>query len=374
MYFPPCKNGATSVSSQPTYNQKLQSMSSSESFVKDMFASFVRTLFKVLAFGFGLILLLIGLGIFFGGGESSRATTLHVLPNAQWKTRPFSPEVPAILNIKIDGAIGLDRHLNSDEIKLQLMDSIDGQMKPGQVRGILVTINSPGGSADDSDAIYQLLKTYKARYNVPVWAYVRGLCASGGMYIACAADKVYATPDSIIGHVGVLFSPPFFNVTGLMKKLGVESKTLSAGKNKDSLNPFRPWDADEGSQFQYLVDFMYGRFVDIVVENRPRLSRDSLIEQGARLWPAPNAKELGYIDETIGSIDEMLDAFTMELGIKDSYQFIALERHDFLESLVGAKTEALASLFGPKIVQHKIQLPGELPEEFSGKLLYMYQS
>lgn len=351
---------------------------SSESFVKDLFVTFVRTLFKVIGFGLAVVLLFVGITVFFGNNDnSSHATALQVLPTSNWKTRPYSPETPTILRININGAIGMERHLTTDEVKLQLMDSIDGQLRQKQVKGILVTINSPGGVADQADGIYRLLKTYKERYNVPVWAYVQGLCASGGMYIACAADKVYATPDSIVGHVGVLFSPPFFNVTGLMKKLGVESKTVSAGKNKDSLNPFRTWEPNEGNQFQYLVDFMYNRFIDIVSSNRPKLTREDLIEQGARLWSAPDAQELGYIDSTIGSIDDMLDTFTTELGIQDNYQYVALERHDFWGAFFGPQS----ALFGQKNVHHHIRLPGNLsgslsgdmPEDLNSKLLYMCQ-
>lgn len=347
-------------------------MSSSESFVRDMFGAFIRTLFKVVAFGLGIILLFIGMGAFFSGGESSHLTSVRVLPNANWTTRPFSRETPTILRISIDGTIGLDRHVTKDEIKLQLMEAVDGQFKHGQLRGILVTINSPGGTADSADAIYRMLKTFKERYHVPVYAYAQGLCASGGMYIACGADKFYANPESVIGHVGVLFSPPFFNVTGFMTKLGIQAKTLSAGKDKDSMNPFRQWGPNEGAQFQYLVDHMYNRFVEVVSSNRPKLTREDLIDQGARLWPAPDAERLGYIDGMIGSIDEMLEKYAKELGIWENYQYVALEHHEFLEGLFGPT--ASMSLFGSKSIEHKISIPGQLPEELCNKPLYLFHS
>ena len=265
-------------------------MSSSESFVKDIFSSFCKSLFKVLGFGLGAVLLFVAAGAFFSGHDGPPArTSARVLANDNWKLLPFSHNAPTILRIDISGVIGIDHHVTKDEIKMQLIESIDGALKTGQVRGILLTINTPGGSAEQSDAIYTLIKAYKERYSMPVIAYIQGMCASGGMYIACAADKVYASPDSLIGHVGVLFSPPFFNMTGLMSKLGIQSRTMSAGKDKDSMNPFRPWSENEGQQFQYIIDFMYNRFVDVVSSNRPKLTPEDLVEQGARIWPAPDA-------------------------------------------------------------------------------------
>lgn len=346
-------------------------MSGSESFVRDMFSSFCRTLFKVLAFGLGLVLLCIGFGAFFSGGSGvQHQTNARVLPNDAWKMRPLSQETPTILRIDISNVIGLDR-MTKDEVKLQLMESLDGELRPGQVRGVFIAINSPGGLAEQSDSIYRLLKTYRERYNVPIVAFVNGLCASGGMYVACAADKVYATQDSLIGHVGVLLSPPFFNVSTLMTKLGVQSKTISAGKNKDDMNPFRPWNSGEGQQFQYLVDFMYNRFLDIVSTNRPKLTKASLIEQGARLWPAPEAETLGYIDGTVSGGDEALKNFATELGIQENYQFVELEHRPFFEELFGA--HACLPLFSGK-VEHVIRLPGDVDPALCGKPLYLYQS
>jgi len=344
---------------------------STESFVKDIFTGFCRTLFKVIGFGLGVVLLFIGMNVFFGGHEGvPHLTNVRVLPNDNWKVKPFSHQTPTILRVDISGVIGVDRHLRKEEIKLQLMEAMDGQLRSGQIKGLFMTINSPGGSAEQSDAIYNYFKIFKARYNIPVVAYVDGLCASGGMYIACGADKIYSSKDSLIGHVGVLFSPPFFNVSTLLQKLGIKAQTLSAGKDKDSMNPFRPWKENESAQFQYIVDFMYNRFVDVVAENRPKLTRQDLIEQGARLWPAPDAENLGYIDQTFVSQDEALKSFAQELGIHDNYQFVILERHDFVEELFGAST----SLGIPKKIEHKLHLPGELPSELCGQPLYLYQS
>ena len=96
-----------------------------------------------------------------------------------------------------------------DAVRAQLIDTIDGEINKDQVKGLLLAINSPGGTVDDSDGIYRLVQEYKSRLKIPVYAYVDGMCASGGMYIACAADKVYASDASLVGHVGVILRTIF---------------------------------------------------------------------------------------------------------------------------------------------------------------------
>src|SRR5690606_9333623 len=132
---------------------------------------------------------------------------------------------------------------NMNTFRAQLMESREGIFEKSPVVALLLHIQSPGGTVIDADGIYRAIKAYKAQHNIPVYAYVDGLCASGGMYIAAAADKIFASDVSLIGSVGVI-SPPTFNFTKTMEKLGIEALTLSAGIGKDDLNPFRPWKAD----------------------------------------------------------------------------------------------------------------------------------
>jgi protease-4 len=279
----------------------------------------------------------------------------------------FSHDTPTILNINVNGLIGLEGHNKKEDIVTQLIESQDGDLKAGQVKGIMLTINSTGGLADESDAIYRYLTAYKKRYNVPIRVYIDGICASGGMYIACAGDKIFASEDSLIGHVGVLLSPPFFNFSKVMDKLGVQSLTLYAGKHKDSMNPFRPWEPGEEQNFVNILDFMYKRFVTIVSESRPKLTKEVLTNEGAQIYPSPKAEELGYIDGQTSTIEETLRAFATELGVQDNYQYLSLETHDFFEELFGARAQAL---FGSRELQ--IRIPGLLPQEACGKPLYLY--
>lgn len=340
----------------------------SDSLIKNAAHSFCRALFGVVGLALGVIITMAAFSILFSGGqEKPHTTTVQVLPDDEWHTAPFSHDAPTILKLSINGVVGLD-HLRKEDIFQQLIESQDGELKPGQVKGIVVTISTPGGTADDSEAIYRMLKEYKKRYKVPVIAYVEGLCASGGTFIACAADKVYASPDSLVGHVGVLLSPPFFNFSKFMERLGIESKTFFAGKDKDDMNPFRPWKEGEGKNFERLVSFMYERFRAIVAENRPKLTVEALTEQGAQIYPAPEAEALGYIDEQVASLDDLLKIFATELGIYETYQFVQLEQHDFFGALFGRNVSALFD----KKNEFRIRFPGDIDPELYGKPLYLY--
>lgn len=339
----------------------------SESFFADIFKTFFRTIFRVVAVGVGLVIFFMILAICFSGPSGApHSTTAHVLPNDEWKVTSFSQATPTILRVDVTGVIGLGNTTKTNVFK-QLLESVDGELKPGQVKAILLTINTPGGVADQSDAIYRLLSEYKSRYKIPVYAYIEGLCASGGMYIACAADKVYASEDSLTGHVGVIFSPPFFNVSELTEKLGIHTKTFFAGKDKDSMDPFRSWTPNEGQSFQYIVDALYSQFIGIVSKNRPKLTKDILIAQGARIWPTHDAIEQGYVDAMAPSVGDVLKIVAKDVGIDENYQFVELVSHDFFGTLLGGKTELLSGR-----IEHRVRLPGDLHPDLYGKALYLY--
>lgn len=342
----------------------------SHSLMKNAANTFLKALFGIIGLAVGFIIVCALLSALFSNAtEVPHQTTIRMLPNDQWKVANYVSGRPAILKIDINGVIGLD-HLKKEDIFQQLIESQDGALEPGQVKGIIVHLNTPGGTADDADAIYRMLMEYKRRYNVPIIGYVEGLSASGGTYISCAADRIYASEDSLVGHVGVLLSPPFFNFSKLMDKLGIESKTFFAGKDKDDMNPFRPWRQGEGQNFDRLVNYMYERFRTVVAQNRPKLTVEVLTEQGAQIYPAPEAETLGYIDGVAHSLDDVLKEFATELGIYENYQFLQLERHDFLGDLFGAQA-SFSSLFTNQ-KEIKIRLPGDLSPDLYGKPLYLY--
>ncbi len=249
-----------------------------------------------------------------------------------------------------------------------LLDSREGKLGNDRVKGILLQINTPGGFATTSGDIYQLLMQYKEKFKVPVYAFVNGLCASGGMYIACAADKIYATNSSTIGSVGVRLGPAF-NVSETMEKAGVKAVTLTAGKDKDMLNPFRPWKEGEDDSLKAILASEYEEFVNVVASSRKSLGKEKLInEYGAQVYGGKKAQELGYIDESGASYVTAIAALAKAAGVEEEYQVLQMEPH---QSILKELSENKFNLLRGK-VEHTFPQAPSLSSEMSGKILFLY--
>ncbi len=339
-----------------------------ESLFKSTIRSFFIGLFGMTGVTLG-VLLGIGLISLFSTVETEPETnyTTDILPNAKGVRKALTLESPLILRININGLIGLEGS-DMHSVRQQLVESREGTLGD-RVKALLLYIESPGGTVVDADGIYQAIKTYKEQYKVPVYAYVDGLCASGGMYIACAADKILASEVSVIGSVGVL-TPPFMNVSQLFDKVGVSSLTLSAGKGKDELNPFRPWKPDESANIQELINYYYGVFLEIVTSNRPGLDRNKLVEDyGAKVYPAKMAQEYGYIDQSGVSYRDALALLVEKAGIKeDTYQVIQMSKPWYS----GLFKSQFSLLKGE--MTHRVELSPEMHPKLANKFLYLYRS
>lgn len=170
------------------------------------------------------------------------------------------------------------------------------------VRGILLRINSPGGTLTDSDIIYHSLMEFKKSKRVKIIASMGDIAASGAVYIAMAADEIFAHPTTITGSIGVVV--PHLNYYGLMKKLGLKSDPVTSGRYKDIDSPLKPRDDQERQMLQQLVDAQHRRFVQVIQAGRPKMTREQLRGMtDGRLISAQDAKESGLIDE-VGYLDD----------------------------------------------------------------------
>ncbi len=340
---------------------------------ESVFVSAIRTLCKTFA---GVIGILVGiivvcfvLMMFSSHDIYPPKSTLTISPDAKGNREFLHSSAPVILKIDIDGVIGLG-DLTYKKIQSSLLDSREGLLAQNRVKALLLYIDSPGGSADDADDIYRAILSYKKKYQVPVYAFVDGMCASGGMYIACAADRIFSTPTSVIGSVGVLLGPTF-NFSGLMERYGVQSLSLTQGKDKDMLNPFRPWVPGEDKSLVKITSDLYNRFVDIVVEARPRLTRDKLVDElGAQVYSPEDALQLGYIDVADSDYDVAVDELAKAAQIPETekYQVLTITpMHTFLSQF----GDNQPSLLQGKITHH-FQI-GSMNSELSGRFLYLYQ-
>lgn len=338
-------------------------------------SSFIRSFFVSLGviagIGAGVTLLIILLVLLFGREDEKIEVKSYYAPtviaNAQDVRKTLSSTAPVILKLNISGIIGTEK-LNMHTIKQQLIESREGAFKNNRVKALLLHINSPGGTVNDADGIYRTIKEYKERYHLPVLAYIDGLCASGGIYVAAAADHIYATDVSQIGSVGVI-TLPFFNVTKLMEKIGVETITLFAGKGKDDLNPFRTWKSGEEESFKSIINFFYQHFVDVVVENRPEIKRTDLVnDYGARVFPAEKALEYGFIDGIDYSINDAIEQLAKEIGIEDDYyQVVKLERKFTFPAFLREVSPMMTGM-----IKHRLELSPELDPNLMNKFLYLY--
>ena len=219
---------------------------------ESIFVSAVRSFCKSFATLFGILVAIFLISL------SSKGTEMVLLPDADGKHEMLPSSAPVILQITIHGIIGID-DITGTAIEKILMDSQEGFFSDHRVKAILLHMDTPGGVVDDADSIYRQLMEYKKKYSIPIYAYVEGINASGGVYICSAADKIYSTGSSIIGSVGVIMGP-MFNFTGAMDKFGIQADTLTAGKDKDEFNPFRVWVPGEGDSIRDIVGALYERF------------------------------------------------------------------------------------------------------------------
>ncbi len=293
----------------------------------------------------------------------------YILPNAEGIRKQQSSDTPVILELAIEGPIGSE-NLTAQSVRQQLIESREGELKDDRVKAILLRINSPGGTVDDADGIYDAIKEYKKAYNTPVYAFLDGICASGGLYIACSADKIYARDTTLVGSVGVLIST-LFNVSQVLDKIGVNAMTLSAGKDKDMMNPFRPWKEGEQDNLQDIINTFYQKFVDIVVSNRPQVDRAALVDKyGAQVFLAEEAASYGFVDDPHSSRNHALSQLVEAIGIEDGdYQVITMHKKNWLVEIFTEKNSHAAQGH----VHHHIDIGDGIPAELKGKFLYLYR-
>ena len=185
--------------------------------------------------------------------------------------------------------------------------------KDGRIAGLIVRINSPGGTVTASDTIRHDILEFKKHKKVPVLACIMATGASGGYYVATAADEIVAHPTAITGSIGVILMK--FNVEGLMGKIGVEEQTVKSGDKKDIMSPFRRATPEEVRLAQAIIDQLYGRFLDVVMA-RPgnKLTRAELHKLAdGRLYTATQALADGLIDR-IGYLDDVIASIRKTIG------------------------------------------------------------
>ncbi len=222
---------------------------------------------------FFVIYLLVGLGLFV------------------WQQDAIEPVGRHTALVDLRGVIGTDQDVESETIS----DALNEAFENSNTAGVILRINSPGGSPVHAGHINAEIQRLRQRYpDTPLHTVVTEVCASGGYYIAVASDKIFADKASIVGSIGVLMDG--FGFVDAMQKLGVERRLITAGKYKSMLDPFSPLDSAVETHARALVDQVHQQFIDTVRKGRgDRLSEDPDIFSGL-FWTGERALELGLID------------------------------------------------------------------------------
>ena len=211
------------------------------------------------------------------------------------------------------------------------LDYIDNLMGDGNNQGILLYVDSPGGTVYESEELYLKLKEYKEQTGRPVWDYMAHYAASGGYLISMAADKIYANPNTTTGSIGVIMSG--FDMTGLYEKLGIRYVSITSGDFKDSSK----MTDEQIAVYQEQVDEYYNKFVGIVAEGRGMAEEDVKTLADGRVYTANQALENGLVDE-ISLYEDMTAAMSSELG---AYEFYEPESEISFFSSLFAKVESV---------------------------------
>lgn len=238
------------------------------------------TFFKVLTFTY-IAWIIWALSSSSGGGDKHIVTGSHTA-------------VVALRGEIADGA-----EANADDLIQGLRNAFEAQNS----KAVVLLINSPGGSPVQSAYVYDEIRRLRALHkDKKLYAVITDMGASGAYYIASAADQIYVNPGSLVGSIGVIMQG--FGVQGLMQKLGVEDRTLTAGDNKAILNPFNPMKPEHVVHVKKLLDTVHQQFINAVKQGRgQRLKNDPNIFSGL-FWTGQEALELGLVDG-FGSIDSV---------------------------------------------------------------------
>lgn len=193
--------------------------------------------------------------------------------------------------VELEGIIASGENASADNVVSGLRDAFENEKSAA----VVLKINSPGGSPVQASYINREIKRLRGLHpEKPLYAVVADICASGGVFAAVAADKIYADKASIVGSIGVRMDG--FGFVEAIEKLGVERRLMTAGEHKAILDPFSPEDAFEKKHVQSLLDEIHKQFIDVVKEGRgDKLAKDESMFSGL-FWTGEQALELGLVD------------------------------------------------------------------------------
>jgi len=341
-----------------TAGQKPQApMSEPKQENKDCGGKFVKSLVMIFVFSF-VISMLSGLYLILSGGlKQASKPAVEADSSDSSSILKFSSRQNNVAVIKIRGVIeeGSDSGFGSKVSASSIAKRIRTLADKKEIKGLLLDINSPGGTVASVQDIYNSILYFKSKKK-PVVALMRDVAASGGFYVAMAADKIVAQPGTITGSIGVIMEGA--NVEGLMQKLGIKVQPIKSGAHKDIGSAFRPMTPEEALLLQQMIDDTYQQFFGVVAANRKAVNPDNLKNYAdGRVFTGSQAKALGLIDD-LGGEEKAKDYF-VKAGIKDP-KFVGTGINSLMDLLM------LSSGMDSKLGLNKLQ------EAASPKVYYLW--
>lgn len=283
--------------------------------------------FKGLTFTYLFVILLIVLGV--AGGDKKTFDAHTAL-------------------IDISGVIEAGGEVSADAVMSSLHEAYDNK----GTKGIILRINSPGGSPVQAGIINDEIKRQKRLHpEIPVYAVVEDICASGGYYIAAAADKIYVDKASIVGSIGVLMDG--YGFTEVMKKIGVERRLMTAGENKAMLDPFSPVNPKHQALAQNMLDEIHEQFKTVVRQGRGARLKETPETFSGLFWSGEQSIKIGLAD-AVGSADYVAREVIKQEEIVDfTYQDDFASR---IAKRIGASTSAALG----EVIARQLMSSGEV--------------
>lgn len=236
----------------------------------------------------------------------------EVFKSTYSESLPFSPYIGVvaikgtILDAESSGLFSQTAYMHNETLKY-----IEEMMNSTYNKGILLTLNTPGGSVYATDEVYLKLMEYKEKTGRPIWAYMEDMACSGGYYLAMAADAVYGNRNGWTGSIGVIISAS--NMKGLYDKLGIEEINITSGINKSMGSSGTEMSEEQRAIYQSLVDEAYEQFVDVVEEGRGMDEAAVKKLADGRIYSMQQAMDAGLVDGVV-TYDEMLSQIRNEVG------------------------------------------------------------
>ncbi len=206
---------------------------------------------------------------------------------------PFTTRPPLVAVLRLAGAIGVGGRLAGGLSDQSLAPLIERAFSRGKPVAVALSINSPGGSATQSALIAARIRRLSEEKKVPVYAFCEDVAASGGYWLATAADEIYADENAILGSIGVIYSG--FGLQDLIARYGVERRVITAGRSKSMLDPFRPVVEEDRARIIRIMEAIHGNFIAQVKARRGARLVDEDLFTG-EIWVARAAQEKGLID------------------------------------------------------------------------------